>query len=592
MNKRIKMLLLIAVILISTAISVYASSESKITYDYGAADIRREYIENENPDTYSQGTAVSLNEPSCDGFEFDGWYLDSDYSISVSEISADSTGDITLYAKWYEMSYSISYVLTSPGVPVSSSQTENLNVTTHRASEEVYLYEPSCTLTEYTFDGWYTDESYTQKIEIISAYTCEDLTLYAHWVNSEFTVFYELGSVSASVYPVINSNPSTYTYGEAYTLTDVETDDPAYTFEGWYKDEFFSEPISEISDTLSGDITLYANWIKTEYKIDYVLADDSGIKASDIENMNDTVRTADVDFVLSDPETNDKSYTFAGWYTSPNLSSSSKVTKINAGMSENITLYAKWEKAVYRVSYDYGIVNELLSDIDNQNPDSYEYGSSITLNQVTASGFIFNGWCTDKELKNTISEITPDMYGDITLYADFTEKTYTINYIVEDKEVEASQIVNTNQTVRTTSERVYLEDLQSINTDFIFGGWYYDAEFTEKVDYIKAYTAKNVTVYAKWIKNTSYVPVWGDATLSAQLTAADARIILRYSAGLETSFTDVQIRLSDVNNDSVVTASDARLVLRLSAKLEDIDDLIKEYNLPEISLKDGEVVFS
>lgn len=61
-----------------------------------------------------------------------------------------------------------------------------------------------------------------------------------------------------------------------------------------------------------------------------------------------------------------------------------------------------------------------------------------------------------------------------------------------------------------------------------------------------------------------YVP--GDANGNGELTASDARQILRVSAKLA-KFSTKQTELCDINGDGIITASDARLALRMSAKL-------------------------
>lgn len=591
MLKKINAYLIAAIIFILLTVSVFAATENKITYDYTSAGSRIEHIANPNPDYYTEGVPYNLKDAACDGFEFAGWYTDAECKTEVKSIDASTKGNITLYAKWYEMSYDISYVLTTPGVPVSASDVTNPNVHVRLASEEIFLSAPSYIHSNYTFEGWYLDNDYTHKIEIIDKFTCSDLTLYAHWVNAEFSIRYELGDVTSSVYPVNNANPTTYRFNSEIVLIDAYTDDPSYTFEGWYTDTFFTEKITSIPSGTKDDITLYANWIKTEYNIFYVLTDDSGIKADSITNPNASIRTADKDFMLSAPVTTDKSYKFIGWYTSPDYSEYSKVSRIKAGIAEDVTLYAKWADAIYSISYDYGSIDVRQSGLKNENPEEYHFGDTIVLTAPEADGFIFNCWCTDIALRNPVTSISPDTYGDITLYAYFTEKTYSITYITEYKEVTASQVVNTSPTVRTTSERVYFDDAKTINADYKFGGWYYDAEFTQRATFIKAYTAENVTVYAKWVKINSYLPVWGDVTLSEELSAADARLILRFAAGLETSFDEIQMRIADLNNDSKVNAADARLALRLSASIDKEEEIIEKYSLPEIALEDGEVVF-
>lgn len=61
--------------------------------------------------------------------------------------------------------------------------------------------------------------------------------------------------------------------------------------------------------------------------------------------------------------------------------------------------------------------------------------------------------------------------------------------------------------------------------------------------------------------------VKGDVDLDGIVTAADARIILRVSAGLE-ALTGQALLNADIDGDGKITAADARLALRISAGLE------------------------
>ncbi|MBQ8209965.1 MAG: dockerin type I repeat-containing protein [Clostridia bacterium] len=65
----------------------------------------------------------------------------------------------------------------------------------------------------------------------------------------------------------------------------------------------------------------------------------------------------------------------------------------------------------------------------------------------------------------------------------------------------------------------------------------------------------------------------GDVNADGEITAADARLILRNSAELEVLSAE-QKAVADINSDGDVTASDARIALRISAELEDIKDYI------------------
>ena len=61
--------------------------------------------------------------------------------------------------------------------------------------------------------------------------------------------------------------------------------------------------------------------------------------------------------------------------------------------------------------------------------------------------------------------------------------------------------------------------------------------------------------------------VYGNVDGDREISANDARLVLRYSVGLE-QFTEDQLLAGDVNGDGAVTAGDARLILRGAVGLE------------------------
>ncbi len=66
----------------------------------------------------------------------------------------------------------------------------------------------------------------------------------------------------------------------------------------------------------------------------------------------------------------------------------------------------------------------------------------------------------------------------------------------------------------------------------------------------------------------------GDANLDKRITAEDARLVLRMSAGLEEmpEKDNVVFSNSDVNNDGAITAADARIILRVTAAISTFED--------------------
>ena len=86
---------------------------------------------------------------------------------------------------------------------------------------------------------------------------------------------------------------------------------------------------------LTKNITLYAQWKLTKYKITYKL---NGGKNAKKNPTAYTYKTSTIK--LKNPTR--KGYVFKGWYLDKKFKK--KVTVINKGSSGNKTLYAKWKK--------------------------------------------------------------------------------------------------------------------------------------------------------------------------------------------------------------------------------------------------------
>ena len=275
----------------------------------------------ENPASYNVETeTITLKDPVKTGYTFEGWYKAEDFTGgAVTKITQGSTGDITLYAKWEPVSYTITYEL--EGGTNAPENPAGYNVET----ETITLEAP--TKDKYDFKGWYKDAEFTTQVTEIPQGSTGDITLYAKWELESYTITYKLdGGTNAP------ENPASYNV-ETETITLKDPVKPGYTFGGWYKDGEFTTQVTEIPQGTTGNITLYAKWLEN-YTITYEL--DGGTNAPE-NPAGYNVETETI--TLRDPVK--PGCIFAGWYMAEDFTGEA-VTEIAQGSTGNITLYTWW----------------------------------------------------------------------------------------------------------------------------------------------------------------------------------------------------------------------------------------------------------
>ena len=311
--------------------------------------------------------------PSKSGYTFDGWYTDTalrtpfDFEAYAAN---NERGDIVVYGKWEVNTYTATFMVggniieevrfdaddidvDEPAVPQRTGYTgewedyeikaENLTINavytpiTYNITYEntmgavntnpaTYNIESAITLSDitspgYTFEGWYTDETFEEQVDFISEGSFGDLELFAKWTPMEYSVTYVLdGGINNS------ANPSSYsvvTLGGAdgviplenptkYTIFSVNADGTftwhAYEFLGWYKDSGFEQRVSELSLSL-GSVTLYAKWaVSTEGSVNYVRVNENNELDEDggyilFGQYPQTIKASNVSIISTTPDT-------------------------------------------------------------------------------------------------------------------------------------------------------------------------------------------------------------------------------------------------------------------------------------------------
>lgn len=464
--------------------------------------------------------------------------------------------------------YRINYVLNGGDFDYNA---EILREFTEESTVVIDLTSADYTPTRYGyhFEGWYTTEDFRNGTKVTSIDTAAEKNhkLYAKWSATEYNVTYVPGT-------------KRYVYNPNRTLVTTYMDDEilrdpsctGLTFLGWYTTPDFKESskITEIKcSQLTGDITLYMKWNIPTYTVTYVL--NGGTNAPG----NPTSFTVDIedeeDYINIKAPTM-KGMLFDGWYYYDDFTGA--LTKTDNGYNmhrygHNITLYAKWIRGRYNITY---VQPEVHKNVYNPNPAQYTYGDTVTLKALSATGYTFGNWYTDAAFTKQATDISATDEGAKTFYAKWTENDYNIVYVhdtIAALTPPANKINNSNPATRKYTQKVTLTAPYTGDGIFEFMGWYNNVNFQgDKITEIPANRAEHTTLYAKW-----FVYQWGDVDLDGKVTAADARIALRHSVSLE-KITGKAFYWADVNyKDNKITAADARTILRMSVNLDSVASL-------------------
>ena len=143
----------------------------------------------DNPTDYNVETStITLSSPTKTGYTFGGWYTDEAFTNAKLQIAKGSTGNITLYAKWEIVTYTITY---NNCDEATNTNPENYTVETKTITLK------NATKTGYTFDGWYDNANLTgEKITQIAKGSTENITLYAKWTANKSVITITLPSIN------------------------------------------------------------------------------------------------------------------------------------------------------------------------------------------------------------------------------------------------------------------------------------------------------------------------------------------------------------------------------------------------------------
>ncbi len=356
-----------------TLYPVWNANQYTVTFDStGGSEVITKTIEV----TYGEPLG-DMPVPKREGYVFLGWYDalvggkcygDSD---GKSTSPYDKDVSITLYAQWAEAPSRMVYFNTYGGTMTGPVEV------LHKLNTPIAKPD-NPTKPGHTFNGWYTDNTFTQAWNFDDWVTGE-LRLCAGWTVNQYTITFDTagGSEIASI---------TQDYGTQIAAPANPTRE-GYTFLGWDK---------AIPATMPAEnVTITAKWKVNQYTITFDTA--GGSTVAPITQDYGTAITAPADPTR-------EGYTFIGWDK-----------EIPATMpAENMTITAKWKVNQYTITFDTAGGSAVA-------PITQDYGTAIAAPaNPTKEGYTFIGW--DKAIPATMPA------ENVTITAKWKVNQYTITF--------------------------------------------------------------------------------------------------------------------------------------------------------------------
>jgi|GEM_PF-4331767 len=354
-------------------VNLHAEWSASVTYDTNSASSgtaptdATAYTQNQSATAASNSGTLART-----GYTFGGWNTAANgsgtsYAPGSGSIAMNS-GNVTLYPKWTSTVTYLANSATSGTVPTDNTDyTQNQSATAANNTG-------SLAQTGYTFSGWNTaaDGSGTTYAAGSGNIPMSggNVTLYAKWTASNFTLTYTAGANGS----ISGTSPqSVASGGNGSAVTAVPA--TGYSFVNW-SDASTSNPRQDLA--VSGNITVTANFAINTYTLTYTAGANGSITGNTPQTVNyNTSGTA----VTAVPATG---YSFVNW-----SDSSTTNPRTDSSVTANVSVTANFAIDTFTLTYTAG-ANGSITGTTPQTVNYNTSGSAVTA--VPASGYHFINW--------------------------------------------------------------------------------------------------------------------------------------------------------------------------------------------------------
>lgn len=429
--------------------------------------------------TYTHGDSVSLKATPATGYSFVGWYEGANQVSTAETYTFTATSARTLVGRFQRNWYTITFSAGTGGT---------VSPTSARVQYGGSAESTATANTGYTFTQW-SDGTKTAKLTVTNV--TANATYAASFGINAYVITYQAGTGVASVTPT--SETVNHGSNAAGSTATVAT---GYNFDGWYNGSTrVSTALKYGPTSVAENMTLVAKGtIKTfavtgtaQYRNTDSTGDwSTGTSGGSVSGSG----TYDYGSKATLTASAATGYTFMGWFDTSGTSVETSTTYTINSVTAAVTVYARFQKNWYTVTYTRGTgVNSL-----SKTSERVAYNGTVTSETAVAStGYNSPTWTKSSGTgslsvsagKATLSAIQ----SNCTLVASATINKYTISYT---KNANIASISKTSETVNYGGTATCTATLPANTAQYTysFGGWY---EGSTRVGTALALSVANIT---------------------------------------------------------------------------------------------------
>lgn len=196
--------------------------------------------------SYTYGSKIgTLPSANRNGYIFNGWFTSASGGTKVTTTTTIPANNVTYYAQWTPIDYSISYNLN--GGSVSG------NPTSYNISTATFILK-NPTRTGYTFTGWTgSNGSVAQTSVSISSGSTGNKSYTANWSVNTYTLTFDPNGA------FVNPSSKKVQYGQSYGTLPTPSK-AGYIFQGWYTSKAGGTKVDANTKMGASNTTIYAHW--------------------------------------------------------------------------------------------------------------------------------------------------------------------------------------------------------------------------------------------------------------------------------------------------------------------------------------------